>query len=232
MAPVRTYSSWNKRPSDYSPKIEPYRKYFIICEGANTEVWYFKKLIDLRKYLDIHPLIDLRLMEKTEKHKNLSNPKPLIQFAEAQKALPEIGFDVKRDKMIIVFDADIYKYKSDKYAEILTMKQSNDIFAVTYPSFELFLILHYENAYERIIKPNVNAILENRKEGKRRFVAKLFTDQSGQNPKENSSIAELAKDVRTAIQEAKHLNQDIENAVGQLTSNVGKVIQDILDDKG
>ena len=54
MAPVRTYTDWNKRPFDQEAQIEPYRKYFFICEGSNTEVWYFKKLIDLRKQLRIH----------------------------------------------------------------------------------------------------------------------------------------------------------------------------------
>ena len=60
MAPIRTYTDWNKRLSDQEDQIEPYRKYFFICEGSNTEVWYFKKLIDLRKQLRIHPLKRIR----------------------------------------------------------------------------------------------------------------------------------------------------------------------------
>lgn len=60
-------------------------KYFFICEGSNTEVWYFRKLIDLRKTLGIHPLIDIRLMEKNGKDETVSNPKALIEFAEIQK---------------------------------------------------------------------------------------------------------------------------------------------------
>ena len=59
MPPIRTYTDWNKRPSDREDKIEPFRKYVFICEGANTEVWYFQKLIDIRKRLGIHPLIDI-----------------------------------------------------------------------------------------------------------------------------------------------------------------------------
>ena len=66
MAPVRSYTNWNSRTTDEEEQIEPYRKYFFICEGANTETWYFKKLIDIRKELNIHPLIDIRLLEKTE----------------------------------------------------------------------------------------------------------------------------------------------------------------------
>lgn len=59
--PVHTYTNWNKRSSDLEEQIEPLRKYYFICEGANTETFYFKKLIDLRKNLGIHPLIDIRL---------------------------------------------------------------------------------------------------------------------------------------------------------------------------
>ena len=85
MAPVRSYTNWNSRTTDNEVQIEPYRKYFFICEGANTETWYFKKLIDIRKSLNIHPLIDIRLLEKTEGDRDISYPKNLIAFAEAQR---------------------------------------------------------------------------------------------------------------------------------------------------
>ena len=51
--PVHTYTNWNSRPSDEIEQIEPFRKYFFICEGANTETFYFRRLIDLRKQLGI-----------------------------------------------------------------------------------------------------------------------------------------------------------------------------------
>ena len=78
--PVHTYTNWNQRPSDQEEQIEPFRKYFFICEGANTETFYFKHLIDLRKELGIHPLIDIRLWEKTEEDKNISFA-PFTAFA-------------------------------------------------------------------------------------------------------------------------------------------------------
>ena len=53
--PIHAYTNWNVRSTDKLDQIEPFRKYFFICEGANTETFYFKKLIDLRKQLDIHP---------------------------------------------------------------------------------------------------------------------------------------------------------------------------------
>ena len=91
MAPVRSYTNWNSRTTDEEEQIEPYRKYFFICEGANTETWYFKKLIDIRKELNIHPLIDIRLLEKTEGDRDISFPRRLIEFAENQKENPEIA---------------------------------------------------------------------------------------------------------------------------------------------
>ena len=207
MAPIRTYTDWNKRPSDQEDQIEPYRKYFFICEGSNTEVWYFKKLIDLRKQLRIHPLIDIRLMEKTENR-----------------------FDQKHDKMVIVFDADIYKGDPAKYNEIIKLGGDN-LLAVTNPSFELFLLLHYENSYEELIKPNVEEILCNKKTGKRRYMAALFTDKSGMNPKENPAVGDLAENIDIATEQEKQLNQDIHKAMGNLTSNVAAIIQQIRDDK-
>ena len=101
MAPVRSYTNWNSRTTDEEEQIEPYRKYFFICEGANTETWYFKKLIDIRKELNIHPLIDIRLLEKTEGDRDISFPRRLIEFAEDQKENPEISFDKEQDKMIL-----------------------------------------------------------------------------------------------------------------------------------
>lgn len=47
MVPIRAYTSnWNVRTSDFIEQIEPYPHYFFISEGANTEKWYFEKLID------------------------------------------------------------------------------------------------------------------------------------------------------------------------------------------
>ncbi|MGN0733066.1 MAG: RloB family protein [Emergencia sp.] len=230
MPPIRTYTDWNKRASDKEDKIEPYRKYFFICEGTNTEVWYFKKLIDLRKRLEIHPLIDIRLMEKTGEDESRSNPKALIEFAEVQKKVSNNGFDEKYDKMVIVFDADIYKNKESDYKEIMEMSQSSNKFAVSYPSFELFLLLHLENSYEEIIKPHEGEILENKKTGKRRYITKLLSEKCGMNPKTNASIGELAVRINTAIMEEQNLNQNIEDVIGKLTSNVAAVIQMIKED--
>src|SRR5699024_4904209 len=101
-----------------------------ICEGANTETWYFRKLIDIRKSLNIHPLIDIRLLEKTEGDKDISFPRKLIAFAERQKENADISFDRERDKMIIVFDADIFEEKVQDYDEVVALGEAENILAV------------------------------------------------------------------------------------------------------
>jgi len=228
MAPVRSYSNWNKRAVDEKNQIEPYQKFFFICEGANTETWYFQNLIDLRKQLGIHPLIDICLLEKTEQDKDISYPLKLIQFADSQKSNEEIGFDTEHDKMIIVFDADIFEEKVSNYSEILKIAEDNgDILAVTNPAFELFLLLHYEGAYEENILPNRDEILKNEKEGNQTYIYRLLRERTGINSKKNSLIGKLAERVEVAIRQEKNLNQDAIDCQGKLTSNIGRVIDEI-----
>ena len=232
MAPVRNYSNWNQRTSDQQEQLEPYQKFFFICEGANTEVFYFKKLIDLRKQLGIHPLIDLCLLEKTEEDRNLSHPKRLLSFAEQQKDDPSIAFDKERDRMIVVIDTDVFESKPDEYPKIVAEAASyKDILAVTNPAFELFLLLHYENSYETDIQPIETQILENKKEHGRRFIDRLFSQKSGMNSKTNSKIGDLATNIDVAVEQEQKLNQDIDQCHGKLTCNIGKIISDIRNTK-
>ena len=96
-------------------------------------------------------MIDIRLLEKTEEDKDISFPRKLIAFAESQKENEDISFDKERDKMIIVFDADIFEEKVQDYDEVVALGEAENILAVSNPAFELFLLLHFENAYEEDI---------------------------------------------------------------------------------
>ena len=194
MAPVRSYTNWNSRTTDEEEQIEPYRKYFFICEGANTETWYFKKLIDIRKELNIHPLIDIRLLEKTEGDRDISFPRRLIEFAENQKENPEIAFDKERDKMIVVFDGDIFE--------------------------------------EKVLDYDAEQIIQNEKDGHQTFIYKLLLARTGINPKKNAAIGELAKNIEIAIEQEKKINEDIHQCKGQITCNIGRIIDDIRNDDG
>ena len=229
--PVHTYTNWNSRPSDYEEQIEPYRKYFFICEGANTETFYFKRLIDLRKQLGIHPLIDIRLWEKTEEDRNISFAKNLVAFAEKQKQNPENDFDTERDKMIIVFDGDIFEEKVQGYEELISMIEENDIAAVTNPGFELFLILHIQGSYDQYIKGHEIEFLSVDDVGKYSYAINVVHELTGMNSKKNPEIGKLADNIFIAIEQEKHINQDIHSLKGKVSSNVGKIIESIINEK-
>lgn len=231
MAPVRSYYNWNQRKSDTNEAIEPYRKYFFICEGANTETWYFEKLVDYKKELGINPNIDIRFLEKTQQDKNISFPRRLIEFAEEQKLNSDISFDAEMDRMIIVFDADIFEEKVKDFDEVVAFGENNNILGISNPAFELFLLLHSKDAYEKYIKPNEKEIISNEKVGNQRYIRNLFTQVSGINPKKNKSIGELVKQVDFAIVEECKINEDIHQCSGQVTCNIAKIINDIRNNK-
>lgn len=231
MAPITLRSGWNKRSTDSKEKIEPFRKYIFICEGANTEVYYFEKLINMRKELGIHDMIDICLLEKTGKERDISYPKALVELAKKYKRKVENNFDSKRDKMIIVFDADIFEEKVKGYDELITEIEKEDIAAVTNPNFELFLLLHLENSYENFIKDNENRFLLKDEKDKYSYAFKLLSQKTKMNAKKNKQIGCLAKNIKIAIEQEKKINQDIHNINGKVSSNIGKIIENIIQDR-
>ena len=228
--PVHTYTNWNSRPSDQEEQVEPFRKYYFICEGANTETFYFEKLIDLRKELGIHPLIDIRLWEKTEGDKNISFAKNLAAFAKEQKSLAENEFDSDRDKMIIVFDGDIFEEKVQGYDELIASIEEHDIAAVSNPGFELFLLLHIDGSFENYIQGHEVDFLT-MVDGKYAYAYNALLDATGMNAKKNANIGNLAENVMIAIRQEKLINQDIHQLKGKVSSNIGLIIEGIINEE-
>ena len=228
--PVHTYTNWNSRPADQEEQVEPFRKYYFICEGANTETFYFERLIDLRKELGIHPLIDIRLWEKTEADKNISFAKNLVTFAREQKSLKENEFDSDRDKMIIVFDGDIFEEKVQGYDELIASIEERDIAAVSNPGFELFLLLHIDGSYEKYMKGH-EAEFMTMADGKYSYAYNMLLEATGMNAKKNPNIGELAENVMIAIEQERFINQDIHQIKGKVSSNIGVIIEGIINEK-
>ena len=229
--PIHTYTNWNSRPSDQFDQIEPFRKYIFICEGANTETFYFKRLIDIRKQLGIHPLIDVCLWEKTDEDRNLSFAKNLFDFAIKQKENPNNEFDYERDKMVIVFDGDIFEKKVEGYDELISNIEKTDIAGVTNPNFELFLLLHIDGSYEEKIKGHEVEFLNVDENGRYSYAYNLLRDLTGMNAKKNPEIGNLADEVQIAISQEKMINQDIHNLKGNVSSNIGNILEEIINEK-
>lgn len=230
MSPIRTYpTKWNIRASDNKEQIEPYRCYYFICEGKNTETWYFTSFINKRKELEIKPTIHLHFLEKTGCDENLSSPKKLLELIEKVKNEEVVDFDINHDKFVVVFDADIFESQQNGYDEIIAEGIKNGYkLGVTNPSFELFLLLHYDNSYKTYIVTKRDDIINNKKVGKKRYITKLFSEVSGMNPKTNAKIGELVDKIKIAIEQEKQINNDITDCRGKITSSIGCILEEII----
>ena len=228
--PIHTYTNWNSRHTDQEEQIEPFRKYYFICEGANTETFYFKKLIDIKKELGIHSLIDIRLWEKTGEDRKLSYPKNLALFAEQQKSQDD-DFDETQDKMIIVFDGDIFEERVEGYNELIATIEEKDIAAIANPCFELFLLLHVEESYNNYIKGHEIDFFTRDEKGRLHHAYDILLELTGMNAKTNPNIGKLADKIHIAIVQEKLINQDIHDIKGKVSSNIGKIIEEIINEK-
>ena len=62
------------------------------------------------------------------------------------------------------------------------------------------------------------------------LINRLLNEKSGINAKKNPAIGDLADEVKTAIEQEKLINQDIKNCKHIITSNIGLVIESIIND--
>lgn len=233
MLPIQLYPTWNQRPSDSNKEINPMKRYFFICEGARTESFYFKKLIDLKKEIGINALIDIVFLDKTGIDSDTSYPINLIQLAlkSREKLIQDGEFDAMSDVMVITFDTDIFKRMKKSLTEILELQDKSLMFGLTNPDFELFLLLHIENSVNEIIVPNEVELLNNIKVGNQRPCYKYLLDKTGMNSKHNSNIGNLALNIDVAIEQEKLINQNLIFCLDKVTSNIARIIERIKEDK-
>ena len=51
------------------------------------------------------------------------------------------------------------KEKVKDFDEVVAFGENNNILGISNPAFELFLLLHYKDAYEKYIRPNEKEII-------------------------------------------------------------------------
>lgn len=228
MPPLIALDTWNERTP--RPERSPKAICFIIAEGANSELWYFTELALHLAKQNIPELIELKPIERTDDDQNKSHPHALLEQAESIRE-GKFGFNKDTDRIVAVFDVDIYKGNNDQYQKDLQSFSGMAEVAVTNPSFELYLLLHKEDAYKTYIEPYREKILKNAYvEGThRRFISRHANDVLGINVKSNKRVAGFAHRFGCAIKEERHLNQDPATAMGRLTSNIGKVIKEVIE---
>lgn len=102
--------------------------------------------------------------------------------------------------------------------------------AVTNPVFELFLILHEENSYDKYIKGHEEEFLKKDIKGKYSHAYNVLLEITGMNAKKNPEIGKLADNVLLAIEQEKCINQNIHDIKGKVSSNIGAIIEMIINE--
>lgn len=230
MSPLREFRSFTTRFEE-DIKIEPLRRYYLIFEGANTERKYFQGIDNNRKELGINNYIELVILHKEGDISSFSHPVKLLELIEEKKkTLKRDGnFDKDIDKFVIVFDRDSYE-KEEDYIEFIKKASNNNILTVTSPCFEIWLILHYEDAVENYILSNKD-LFENKKVSSSHTCAsRLFSEISGTNPKSGAFFNKLKANINLAIEQEKLLQQDILKMSSEVGSNVGNLIEQMRED--
>ena len=231
MSPLREFRSLTTRFEE-DVKIEPLRRYYLIFEGANTERKYFQGIDNNRKELGINSQIELVILHKEGDISSFSHPIKLLELIEEKKkSLKRDGkFDKAIDRFVIVFDRDSYE-KSEDYVEFVEKASADNILTVTSPCFELWLILHYENAVEKYVTPNKDKLFDNEKVSRAHsFASNLFSEISGVNPKSGSFFNKLKGGIDLAVEQEKALEQDILRMAIENGSNVGVLIKQMRED--
>lgn len=232
MSPLIDVATWNHR--SHSIRRRPRSRCFLIAEGVNTEYWYFSGLAAKLDREGKPETIEIRLVERTGEDRNSSNPKALAEQARLifEDVDGRYGYDREADRIVVVFDADIYKGNKAAYATALEQFAGLAEVAVTNPSFELFLLLHVPGSYEQIILPHEKELVANVRSGsgRRRLMSELANQACGINLKKNPGVARLADSFEVAVEQEPRLNQEASAAMGRLTSNVAKVICGLVKD--
>lgn len=224
-------NNWFVSPYDNNEITNENINIYFVCEGQNTEHWYINALINYLRNFRVKEVLNIIPVIKTGRDEGVSNPVSMVKFAHENILNREIyEFDKDIDIIIYVFDLDIYQKDDSVFKKLLKDKQKFEIFAISNPCFELFLLLHEESSYNKYISGDTDNIYKNPNISKRtKYLCKLVKDVFGANPKTNKDIGSLACRVSIAIEEEKFLNEDLENSCSLLSCNVGKVIDELFE---
>lgn len=225
MPPLNNITCWDRRDAEGMKPLNPKSTCWVLCEGE-TEKYYFQALFEMFEQRKLPKTIMPLLLEKTGEDKGRSNPRALKELAEMKMNSTDY---CESDEFIVVFDTDIYRDDPKTYSSLL--REFNDLgirVAVTFPCFELWLLLHLDQAMEKHVMPHKEEIIGNKKSGKTRFISKYFSSVTKINSKRNKRVGELARFFSRACKCEKEINQDPDNAIGILTSNIGKVFEPVL----
>jgi len=218
---------------------KPRKKIFIAFEGINTEPDYFhmleKQTRDMEdRKIDIFP-VDRAREDAGESHPILVRDGMIDYYNNQIKEY----YNEDLDSLWIVIDIDKhFKPKDDKtakeiYTEYLSTLETKDKVkidvAITNPSFELWLMLHYKTAEDIDANFDLNEIKKNKKISKNNSYIKSKLNIIRSEDKTRKSIDNYYNHIEDAIKNSsssllKKTNNDLFESVGTTVSDLLKII--------
>ncbi|MCR5309078.1 MAG: RloB family protein, partial [Bacilli bacterium] len=174
------------------------RKIYYLLEGNVTEPRFFDELFEKTNFVDSKEIRIIKC-EKTKNDRGASNCLSMIELAKNYLKNKK-DFKKGYDKILIVFDLDIYK--KDLSRLINCVREEKDvIFGFSNPSFELFLLMCLDkNFIKNLDSKTKENIIANEYIEKDRFIYYLIkNDYKFDSKNKKSDFLMIAKNIENAF---------------------------------
>lgn len=208
--------------------LNPKSKYYIIPEGEKTEIQYFLGVRDNAVQININSLIEVIPIENDEDELGQSHPLRKIKNFNEDIENNRFLYDKEIDKVCFVVDRDPQNFSKEQYDEFLRKcEEYNYKVFISNPTFELFLLMHDDKIFELDKKE----MLENRKVSTtKRFLEIKLSEFFGCN-KKNLNFEKFKPNIRKAIDNEKSFEENLNSLKNNLGSNVGRLLDEMIDKK-
>jgi len=205
--------------------LETERLLVISCEGSNTEPEYFETIKEkLHEYISV--LLEIKVIPKEA---GASEPQDVVCNLEAFIE-EEYDYQSDYDEMWVVWDREKVESRKQAILDILPeCREKNYNIALTNPLFEFWLLLHIAD----ISTYDNELLLTNEKLGnKQKFIDKELVNllEKGYSKKKNKFNRDIVsiENIQRALKQEKLFENELEQIIDNLGSNVGDLIREIL----
>jgi len=230
MAIRERVSLYNRYLTPRVGTVRPFRTYYLIMEGTKTEPTYFRLLEKELLRRRVRNNIALVYLERTARDKGSNTPRQLYHFLQDFKSEKNDPDGV----YFMVFDRDSYKNHPDPrkaYLDFLESSAGSGVrILVTSPCFEIWLLLHKQNAYRELVEPYKAGLFRNERVSPvHTYASRLVLWAFGFNPK--TEIPEgFLDNLDWALAESKNLTHEPAKMADELGENISEFIREISTD--
>ncbi len=228
MPPIlKAFNFKNRYSTKRVGTVDTFKTFHILCEWTVTEPKYFKAIRNCN-FLNVRNNIEVEILKRTESDKGRT------QLSELFKLMKQYIDDNKLtddDIPVLVVDFDAHKDNPNFIDEIKAIEAYGIKVFGNSPCFELWLILHIENALNTYILPNKTAIYHDDKiSNVHTFTSSLASKILGFNTKYLIK-PEILSGIYHAIDQSTELENDLYKLNKDIGTNLQFLIKEILRDE-